>query len=152
LRGGEWWILHVVICLGGSVPHLFVFFLALLYSMEQSALCRAAVPQAADLIGCMGANCPAAVPCLLRGCLDVCQLAQQATPRNLTIENVAKKGKSLNQQPNRRIPNLPSTHSRSLSSLTLQAFWRSPVCRTEKRAVCELFCGSRICWLTFSLI
>jgi hypothetical protein len=28
--------------------------------------------------------------------------------------------KSLNQQPNRRIPNLPSTHSRSLSSLTLQ--------------------------------
>jgi hypothetical protein len=31
--------------------------------------------------------------------------------------------KSLNQQPNRRIPNLPSTHSRSLSSLTLQAFY-----------------------------
>jgi fructose-1,6-bisphosphatase len=28
----------------------------------------------------------------------------------------------VNQQPNRRIPNLPSTHSRSLSSLTLQLY------------------------------
>jgi hypothetical protein len=30
-----------------------------------------------------------------------------------------RRSKSLNQQPNRRIPFLPSTHSRSLSSLTL---------------------------------
>jgi hypothetical protein len=70
------------------VPHLLRFC----FLVKQNALCRAAVPQAADLIGCMGANFPAAVPCLLRGCMDVCQLAQQATPRNVTIENVAKKG------------------------------------------------------------
>lgn len=43
---------------------------------RQSALCRAAVPQAALLIGHMGANCPAAVPCLVRGCVDVFELAQ----------------------------------------------------------------------------
>jgi hypothetical protein len=70
----------------------FSHFAAISYVMKQNALCRAAVPQAADLIGCMGANFPAAVPCLLRGCMDVCQLAQQATPRNVTIETVAKKG------------------------------------------------------------
>ena len=57
----------------------------------QSALCRAAVPQTSDLIGSMGANCPAAVPCLLRGCLDVCRLVEKAACRNLKIETAVKK-------------------------------------------------------------
>jgi hypothetical protein len=40
---------------------------------------------------------------------------------DVLVYKVAITSKSLNQQPNRRIPNLPSTHSRSLSSLTLQS-------------------------------
>lgn len=57
----------------------FVLFFAMaLYlriMMPQSALCRAAVPQAPALIARMGANCPAAVPCLLVGCVTVYQQA-----------------------------------------------------------------------------
>ncbi|GKY93654.1 hypothetical protein MPSEU_000332800 [Mayamaea pseudoterrestris] len=39
-----------------------------------TALCRAAFPQSSLLIGRMGANCPAAVSCLLRGCIDAYQV------------------------------------------------------------------------------
>lgn len=42
---------------------------------SQRALCRAAVPQAPALIARMGANSPAAVPCLLAGCVAVYQQA-----------------------------------------------------------------------------
>ena len=40
-----------------------------------SALCRASVPQAGDIISRLGANCPASVPSLLLGCIEAYSLS-----------------------------------------------------------------------------
>jgi len=58
----------------------------------QTALCRAsAAHQSVVLIGRMGANCPSAVPCLLRGCIDAFVTAtSDDTKAHATIANTAK--------------------------------------------------------------
>jgi hypothetical protein len=56
----------------------------------QNALCRAAIPQAGDLLKRMGANCPASIPSLLRGCIEAYSSA--VARGNVSIASVAKKG------------------------------------------------------------
>ncbi|KAL3939161.1 MAG: hypothetical protein SGBAC_006069 [Bacillariaceae sp.] len=59
------------------------------------ALCRAATPQAGDLMTRIGANCPASVPSLLLGCLDAYSLvvAEKGTSHsNFPIVKAAKQG------------------------------------------------------------
>jgi hypothetical protein len=56
---------------------------------ETERTCLSRCTTAADLIGCMGVSLRRFL--FLRGCMDVCQLAQQAN-LNVTIENVSKKG------------------------------------------------------------
>ena len=57
---------------------------------RQNALCRAAIPQAGNLLTRMGANCPASVPSLLLGCVEAYSLA--ISHGSASIANVAKKG------------------------------------------------------------
>jgi len=52
-------------------------------------LCRATVPQAADIIAAMGANSPASVVCLLRGCIVAHRQAQQH--QSLSVATTARK-------------------------------------------------------------
>jgi hypothetical protein len=75
--------------LGATAASLMHHLPVLRHDHVAGALCRAAVPQAADVICRMGANCPAAVPCLLRGCLDVHRQAAQV--RNHSIVTASAK-------------------------------------------------------------
>lgn len=52
-----------------------------------TALCRAAVPQAHTLIQHMAANCPASVPCLLKGIINAYKLADQCSSLKPTTSN-----------------------------------------------------------------
>lgn len=54
-----------------------------------SALCRAEVPHSPKLIESMGANCPPATSCLLRGCISAYRLAKQNS-RSAENESVKK--------------------------------------------------------------
>ena len=56
------------------------------------ALCRAAIPQAGDLVTRLGANCPASVPSLLLGCIDAYSLALEHGGTNTSIIKAAKQG------------------------------------------------------------
>jgi hypothetical protein len=55
-----------------------------------SALCRATVPQAPAIIARMGSNCPAVIPCLVRGCIQVYREAT-LSQNNCSIANMASK-------------------------------------------------------------
>lgn len=59
----------------------------------QNALCRSAASQAVVLIGRMAANCPSAVPCLLRGCIDaIVATTSDGVKAHPAIANTAKAG------------------------------------------------------------
>eukprot|EP00804_Cyclotella_cryptica_P010226 CCRYP_016701-RB/>CCRYP_016701-RB protein AED:0.07 eAED:0.07 QI:60/0.66/1/1/0.66/0.5/4/103/1342 len=69
---------------GGGCSSLSVMVICLMYHAPvlrhdhvATALCRAAVPQAANLIKHMAANCPVAAPCLLRGVIKAYKLAER---------------------------------------------------------------------------
>ena len=56
----------------------------------QCALCRAAVPQTPSLIARMGANAPAAIPTLVRGCIQAYEKASQSRSKNHAIASSAR--------------------------------------------------------------
>ncbi len=56
----------------------------------QCALCRAAVPQTPSLIARMGANAPAAIPTLVRGCIRAYEKASQSRAKNHAIASSAR--------------------------------------------------------------
>ncbi len=59
-------------------------------SCLQCALCRAAVPQTPSLIARMGANAPAAIPTLVRGCIRAYEKASQSRAKNHAIASSAR--------------------------------------------------------------
>jgi hypothetical protein len=74
-------------------------FLTDLLSQFQSALCRAALPQTPVLLSRMGANCPAAVPCLLDGCIAVyCQSIAESSALHNNLSNASSSSTSSSHQ------------------------------------------------------
>mmetsp|Transcript_11755 Transcript_11755/g.23398 ORF Transcript_11755/g.23398 Transcript_11755/m.23398 type:complete len:1347 (+) Transcript_11755:48-4088(+) len=70
--GGGWSKLSVM------VPALMHHAPIIRHEHVANALCRGAVPQAPILIVHMAANCPSAIPSLLRGCVTAYKLAEKA--------------------------------------------------------------------------
>lgn len=56
----------------------------------QSALCRATLPQAADIIARMGANSSVSVPTLVRGCIQAYENSSQSKSKNHAIAAVTR--------------------------------------------------------------
>ena len=61
------------------------------FPLSQSALCRATVAQGPSLIARMGANTPAAVPSLARGCLVAYQKAAHSKSKNHAIAQTSRR-------------------------------------------------------------
>eukprot|EP00980_Cylindrotheca_fusiformis_P015907 scaffold4658_cov118-Cylindrotheca_fusiformis.AAC.13 len=75
----------------GSTVAAIMFNASVLQSRHVAyALCRAATPQAGELMTRLGANCPASIPSLLLGCLDAYTLAMQHS--NVSITKASKQG------------------------------------------------------------
>ena len=103
----------------------------------QNALCRAAIPQAGDLLKRMGANCPASIPCLLRGCTDAYSSAIQYD--NPSIASAAKKGvMALAQLSPRERSRVQSTLSSSLSNSMLDVQLKLALEAENSTSVCCL--------------
>lgn len=76
--------------LAARVVSLMHYTPVLRHDHVASALCRASVPQAPALIARLGTNCPAAIPCLVRGCIQVYREAA-ISQNNCSIANMASK-------------------------------------------------------------
>ncbi|CAB9519084.1 expressed unknown protein [Seminavis robusta] len=76
--------------LGSTVVSLCHFAPVFRQQHVANALCRATIPQTAGLVKRMGANCPAGVPTLLRGCIEAWKSATVMGSRYASIAKMAK--------------------------------------------------------------
>ncbi|GAX11511.1 hypothetical protein FisN_22Lh202 [Fistulifera solaris] len=76
--------------LGATVVSLMHHAAVLRHDHVACALCRAAVPQTPSLIARMGANAPASIPTLVRGCIRAYEKASQSRAKNHAIASSAR--------------------------------------------------------------
>uniref|UniRef100_A0A7S4M5P6 Uncharacterized protein n=1 Tax=Odontella aurita TaxID=265563 RepID=A0A7S4M5P6_9STRA len=99
-----------------------------------NALCRSAVPCGPDIVASLAANCPPAVPPLLRGCIDAHLAASSASTLSLSTSGAAPA--------DRAVLSSAGTSIRRIAALSPSEAWRAVAgLRDERRLLSPLSVG-----------